>query len=216
MSAANRVLFLVLLAVGAWSGFVFLMRGPVRRPAPAGPSAYVDPVGLDRIHSVTILSFYASPGQIVEGEHATLCYGVALASSVRLNPPVERLSPSLNRCISVSPVEDTRYTLTAEGRDGSAVTESFLLHVTPDPTVLPKVTTFVAEKKTVDRGQAIYSLCFQVENALRVRVEPPVIPEMAGAPRGCFYVAPPQGKATYTLIAEGRHGAQAKRQVTVP
>jgi hypothetical protein len=81
---------------------------------------------------VKILQFYASPGVIPKGGHATLCYGVANAKSVRIEPEVEGLWPSLNRCFYVEPKRDTRYTLTAEGADGKRVSESFLLRVKPD------------------------------------------------------------------------------------
>jgi hypothetical protein len=36
------------------------------------------------------------------------------ATSVRLDPPAGSVWPSLSRCLEVSPVKTTRYTLTAE------------------------------------------------------------------------------------------------------
>ena len=65
-----------------------------------------------------ILSFYASPGTIQRGESAQLCYGVANAKSVRLEPQAEAVWPSTARCVSVKPVKSTTYTLTIEDAAG--------------------------------------------------------------------------------------------------
>ena len=214
MSPHIRIALVVVAATAAYLGWVFVSRrtpgeAPVKRP----PAVYQDFEGIDKLTSVTILRFYSGAGVLDEGQAATLCYGVAKARAVRLDPPVEQLSPSLNRCFQVSPHEDTRYTLTAEGDDGRTVSESFALQVRPDPQNVPTVTYFIPQKKGAP-GENVYSLCFAVENAARVAVDPPVIPAMEGAPRGCFYVSP-QRTTTYTLILTGRTGRTASRQVTV-
>ena len=214
MHTMMRSAIVVVAAVLVFLVWTFASRNLSRRPAETHPAAvYKDVLGIDHLTSVTILHFYASPGMVIEGDRATVCYGVAKAKAVRLDPPVETLTPSLNRCIQVAPEKDTLYTLTAEGDDGRTVSESFTIQVAADPLLLPKVLYFVSAKKT-DPGQTLYSLCFGVENALFVSVDPPVIPAMEGAPRGCFYVAPKQ-TTTYTLIVNGRHGNTAKRQITV-
>jgi len=212
MHPAIRLTMLVGATAAAFLAWTMLSRRNPERPAPA-PAVYRDPEGIDRLTSVAILRFYASPGVLVEGDRATVCYGVAKARSVRIEPPVEALGPSLNRCIQVTPAEDTRYTLTAEGDDGRTVSESFTIQVQPDPQLLPKVVYFSGQKKGAP-GEAVHSLCFAVENAARVSVDPPVIPSMEGAPRGCFYVAPRQ-TTTYTLTATGRRGRASHRSVTV-
>ena|SRR5689334_16231894 len=76
-----------------------------------------------------ILSFYASPGLIRRGEKALVCYGVANAKTVRLDPPVERVWPSTSRCFPVTPERETRFTLTAEDAAGHTATQSFVLQV---------------------------------------------------------------------------------------
>jgi hypothetical protein len=73
--------------------------------------------------SVRIVQFYA-PQTVARGEAVSICYSVENAKTVRIEPPVEKLWPSLSRCISTTPREDTTYTLTAEGNDGSAATQS--------------------------------------------------------------------------------------------
>ncbi|HVP45501.1 MAG TPA: hypothetical protein VMT32_02925 [Bryobacteraceae bacterium] len=76
-----------------------------------------------------ILDFYVAPGIISHGQKALLCYGVANANSVRLEPAVERMYPAISRCFEVAPPHDTRYTLTAEDAQGHTATESFMLQV---------------------------------------------------------------------------------------
>ncbi len=78
---------------------------------------------------VKILQFYASPMVLAKGQQAILCYGVANAKTVRLEPAAEGIRPSLNRCLYVAPQRDTRYTLTAEGANGKRVTESLEIQV---------------------------------------------------------------------------------------
>ena len=63
------------------------------------------------------------------GGKTPLCYGVVNADSVRLEPPVEKVWPSLSRCFDVSPSGTTRYTLTAEGADHKTVSESIEIAV---------------------------------------------------------------------------------------
>jgi hypothetical protein len=98
-------------------------RARARKTAPAAAP--------DAGSAVKILQFYASPGALRKGEQAILCYGVANAKTVRLEPEVDGVWPSLSRCLYVAPRRDTRYTLTAEGADGKRVEESFEIRVKP-------------------------------------------------------------------------------------
>jgi hypothetical protein len=79
--------------------------------------------------ALKILNFYATKGVITHGEEVRLCYGVANAKIVRLDPPVERVWPSLARCFDVSPKRETRYTLTAEDEHGRTASQSIVLQV---------------------------------------------------------------------------------------
>jgi hypothetical protein len=76
-----------------------------------------------------ILSFYTTAGTIRRGEKTLLCYGVASAAKVRIEPGVEPVKPSLSRCVEVSPAADTQYTLTAEDAAGHNVTASLGIRV---------------------------------------------------------------------------------------
>jgi hypothetical protein len=76
-----------------------------------------------------IHSFYASPGAVRKGMPATICYGVTGAKTLRIDPPVEQVWPSLTHCLQVTPAKNTEYKLTAEDAAGHSVTESFVLQV---------------------------------------------------------------------------------------
>ena len=78
---------------------------------------------------VRILRFYSSVGSIKAGENALLCYGVENAKSVRIAPMMLGESPSANRCLEVSPLRTTHYTILAEGFDGHVVMQSLTLPV---------------------------------------------------------------------------------------
>jgi hypothetical protein len=76
-----------------------------------------------------ILSFYATPGLVMRGDKALLCYGVVEAKTVRIEPKVEGVWPAVSRCVEVSPMRNTRYTLTAEDGQGHSATESIVVRV---------------------------------------------------------------------------------------
>ena len=73
---------------------------------------------------LAIQSFYASPGVVHPGEKLQLCYGVANAKTVKLEPQDNPVWPSYNRCVDVSPKKDTTYTLTIEDGSGHTQTQS--------------------------------------------------------------------------------------------
>jgi hypothetical protein len=76
---------------------------------------------------LAIQDFYAAPGVIHGGEQTQLCYGVANAKTVKLEPQSNPVWPSYSRCVEVSPAKDTTYTLTIE--DGGGNTKSQTLEV---------------------------------------------------------------------------------------
>jgi len=164
---------------------------------------------------VKITAFYARDSVVIEGGSTVLCYGVANAKSVRLEPPVERISPSLNRCIEVRPRTETRYTLTAEGSDGQMVSQSLTIRVGADQSTLPRITSFQIDGKRKDySGQTVFSLSFGVLNAEEVSIDPPAFPTLHGAPSGQFSVKPDK-TTTYTLIVKGKNGHVARQQLRV-
>ena len=73
---------------------------------------------------LAIRSFYASPGAIHRGESVQLCYGVANAKNVKLEPQPSAVWPSYAYCVNVSPAKNTTYTLTISDASGNTKTES--------------------------------------------------------------------------------------------
>ncbi len=76
-----------------------------------------------------ILSFYASAGEVRRGDTVTLCYGVANAKKVTLEPQSNPVWPSYARCVDVAPGKDTTYTLTAEDAAGQVKAETLTVKV---------------------------------------------------------------------------------------
>jgi hypothetical protein len=73
---------------------------------------------------LAIQSFYASPGAIHKGESVQLCYGVANAKAVKLEPQPNAVWPSYARCVNVSPEKTTEYTLTISDASGNTKSQS--------------------------------------------------------------------------------------------
>ena len=88
--------------------------------------AVVEAYGGDNL---TILDFYATPTAIRPGETAQLCYGVSNSQSVRIEPHVESVWPSLSHCVEVTPSATTFYRLVAEDTDGNTATATAYVRV---------------------------------------------------------------------------------------
>src|SRR5262249_12063092 len=150
-----------------------------------------------------------------EGERTLICYGVVNAKSVRIDPPVAALTPALNRCVGVTEIRSTRYTLIAEGNDGKTVSASFELGAYADDDSLPKITRFaVPDRKPDYSGRMVYMIVFSQTNGEEVSIDPPAFGTLHGAPAGQFYVAP-QTTTTYTLTVKGKFGHQAQKKLTL-
>jgi len=166
-----------------------------------------------------ILQFYAAPGFIELGDTASLCYGVENATSVRLEPNVADLKPSLTRCIPITPSRETEYTLYVSG-EGGDVSETITVKVAPRvskpkaapppppeaPPEAPRIQSLTANPQEISAGGSA-TLCFQA-NAERVRIEPPVF-QLGTVTRGCFSVSP-AATTRYTLIAEAQGRSERK------
>jgi heme exporter protein D len=73
---------------------------------------------------LAIQNFYATPGTIRRGETAQLCYGVANAKTVTLEPQSNPVWPSYSHCVDVTPTKSTTYTLTISDATGNTRTQS--------------------------------------------------------------------------------------------
>ena len=78
---------------------------------------------------LAIQNFYATPGAIRRGETVQLCYGVANAKSVTLEPQSSPVWPSYARCVNVTPTKSTTYTLTVADAAGHTRTQTLEVKV---------------------------------------------------------------------------------------
>ena len=78
---------------------------------------------------LAIQNFYATPGTIRHGETVQLCYGVANAKSVKLEPQSNPVWPSYSRCVDVTPAKSTSYTLTIADDAGNTKSQTLEVKV---------------------------------------------------------------------------------------
>jgi len=90
-----------------------------------------DRVALEQMggKELAIQNFYATPGTIRRGETVQLCYGVANAKSVKLEPQSNPVWPSYSRCVDVTPAKSTIYTLTIADAAGNSKTQTLEVKV---------------------------------------------------------------------------------------
>lgn len=117
-----QIMWIPVLLTLLYLGWVLWQRHTSQAAVPRKP-AEVDPLAKYG-GQVEIVQFYSGNGAIVLGGKTQICYGVVNAKEVRLDPPVEKVWPSLSRCFDVRPAKTTHYTLTAEAADHKAVTAS--------------------------------------------------------------------------------------------
>jgi len=78
---------------------------------------------------LAIQMFYVSPSAIRRGQSAQLCYGVANAKTISIEPPPGPVWPSYSRCLDITPSKTTTYTLHIEGASGASQSQSVTLKV---------------------------------------------------------------------------------------
>jgi hypothetical protein len=118
-----------------YCGFIFYSRWSENREAVqkakqqelAADQKTVDAYGGGK---VKIMAFTLSSGAIHRGDKIDICYGVANAKTVTIDPkPDGETWPSLNRCVEAEPKKDTTYTLTATDEKGQTDTQSLAVRV---------------------------------------------------------------------------------------
>jgi hypothetical protein len=191
----------ILAALACW---IMSGCGGPDKPAGTAPAASISA-------PVKITQFYTSTPQVPRGEKGLVCYGVENAKSVWISPPKQELSPSLSRCIEVEPEGKTSYTLTAEGADGSSATKEVTLQreVAGAQAHIVNVNISAAE---VNPGDAV-SICYKVENAQSVTVEPTKF-RGGKEPDGCV-LDQPQKTTSYVVRAKGAAGDTDEERVTI-
>ena len=78
---------------------------------------------------LAIQNFYAVPGVGRRGQPIQLCYGVANAATVKLEPQPNPVWPSYSRCVDVTPSKTTTYTLTVTDVAGNSKSQSLEVKV---------------------------------------------------------------------------------------
>lgn len=78
---------------------------------------------------LAIQNFYATPGVVRRGETVQICYGVANAKTVTLEPQSNPVWPSHSRCVDVKPTGTTTYTLTIADASGNTKTQTLEVKV---------------------------------------------------------------------------------------
>jgi hypothetical protein len=78
---------------------------------------------------LAIQTFYAIPAEIRRGQSVQLCYGVANAKTVTLQPQSNPVWPSYARCVDVTPNKTTTYTLTIADAAGNTRSQSLEVKV---------------------------------------------------------------------------------------
>ena len=119
----------LIVAALLYDGYVFYSRWSFRREAverQANREAEARKTVVAELggEGMKILSFYAAPSTIHRGEQTTLCYGVAGAKSVKLEPAVDDVWPALTRCVKAYPTKDTVYRFTTEDGAGHTASQS--------------------------------------------------------------------------------------------
>ena len=76
-----------------------------------------------------------------------------------------------------------------------------------------KITQFYASKQVAASGESVL-VCYGVENAHSVRIEPPIEDHLIPLPAKCIPFAPHR-TTTLKLVAEGDKGGEATESITV-
>ena len=169
-----------------------------------------------------ITHFYSAVPVVSSGEKALVCYGVENANAVSMTPPVERLTPSLNRCFDVTPRRTTHYVLMAAGAGGQSATASFDITVLSTPSTGPvaieavpgpSIEYFRDDGATREGDNEFHRLCFATRGATQVRVNPAVVPPM-NTPLGCF-TARVDRTTIFTLFAYDERGHATSQRLTI-
>jgi hypothetical protein len=162
-----------------------------------------------------IVQFYSSSKTVAPGQQVLICYGVENAKSVRLDPPIQQITPSYIRCFQHGPTASSEYKLIATGADGTEVTKSIKIDVggaAPSPKGGDVIVSFVPSAKSVPAGQEV-TLCYDTRNASSVKIEP----ESSGRTlpvKGC--ISEKVSKTTkFTLTAQTADGKQDHESLTV-
>ena len=128
---------LLILVVAAYVGWILLSRRQSNRAyeqqaeqAQAKKQRESDQAAIEQLggSDLAIQMLYATP-RIHRGETAQVCFGVANAKTVRLEPQPNPVWPSYSRCVDVKPTKTTTYTLIIADAAGNTKTQTLEVKV---------------------------------------------------------------------------------------
>ena len=125
---------LILLGVAAYVGFILISRHESnrayeRRKAEQGAKQRreEDRAAIEQLggSDLAIRALYVSPAVIHHGENAQLCYDVANAKTVTLDPPARaKFGPRTTAASTFPPKKTTTYTLTIADSTGKSASQT--------------------------------------------------------------------------------------------
>jgi hypothetical protein len=178
-------------------------------PAPTPPTGLPKEIEEMTAKGLKILHFYGHTPNVEKGEHLIICYGVRDARAVRLEPPLEALSPSLNRCIAVQVEALTTFRLVAEGNDGAEASASFSVNVVP---AAPRIIFVGISQKEIRRGTPL-AICYGVKHAVKVQLNPGGV-SLPPSEKQCLQFYPVR-TTHYTFLATGEDGRTDQEKFTI-
>jgi hypothetical protein len=124
----------------------------------------------------------------------------------------EAIWPAISRCIRITPVRTTTFTLVAADRSAKTSRQSVTVKVT-EP--LPRFTDLSISANEITRGQVV-AFCFKAANAVAVRGQPGYFLH-GGSPQADCLVNQPRQTTSFRITIEeaGGHTDDAAITVTV-
>lgn len=158
------------------------------------------------------VSLTANPEAVASGDGATLTWVTTGAESLTLTAGDDEIDLGDEAVeagtVTVTPTEDTTYTLIADGRGGTA-SDDATVTILP----LPTVSVFVAEPPAIDLGGST-TLRWETEDASTVTLFADGAPLGDEQPRSGTLEVTPVQTTTYALQARG-DGGETTTEVTV-
>ncbi len=179
----------------------------------AGVSGSGGPGGSNNGPSQAIIAFGVQPGNIIQGQAATLSWQVTNAASFSISPAVGTSPLPMTGTASVSPTQTTTYTATATDSKGRSTTATTIVNVVAAGSV-PAI-TLSFQPAVVGAGQSAV-LNWTSTNALSVAITPSVLTEdqTSLALSGSVNVVP-TATTTYTATATGVGGVTTSTTATI-
>ncbi len=160
-----------------------------------------------------VLSFTATPAEVIAGSSATLAWTTSGAAEVSISAD-HGTSPGVvtGTSIPVTPASTTVYTLTAKNVSGTATKTVTVAIAQPPPP--PVITGFTASPDTITSGSSTLAWTVSGATSLSLQADSGANPgDVTGKTN---YVVSPQATTRYTLTARNAGGSDARViQVTV-